>query len=181
MAHAELPLIVLLDLWCYQILQHPIVQSLRCMVLWPHPCCSLGSALMVEGGSEVRFIDGNGCKLSDSPVFSLYWSHRLNNNAFQCFYSINPQQQVKSQCFVMNHQHADLGKTAFLCGYAYHSDTATPMGHASKGHDFHCCLSFKTGTDLHSPLSASNPYQLVPNAVSCQHWCLPPGVPHLSC
>ena len=137
--HAKLLLIVLPDLHHYLILRYPIVQSLRCVVLWPLPYHSPGSALMVKGGSEVGFINRNGCTFSDSSVADLYLSQTANSNSSQCINGISPQQQVKSQWFAPHHQHTDLGRTTLLCGYGYHSNTATWTGHASNRHDVHCC------------------------------------------
>ena len=62
------PLLILLPDLDYRILRHPIAQSFTCAVLWPLPCRSSGSALIVEGGREVRFINSNGCTLSYSPI-----------------------------------------------------------------------------------------------------------------
>ena len=64
--------------------------------LWPLPCHSLGPAPMVESCGEIGFIDRNGCTLNNFLVAELYWSCWSNNHASQYFYSIDPQQQVKS-------------------------------------------------------------------------------------
>ena len=74
---------------------------------------------MVEGGSEVRFINSNDYTLSYSPVTDLYLFRTAKQAmASQRFYGINPQQQVEPQQSATHHQHTDLGWAAFLCGYS---------------------------------------------------------------